>query len=131
MANNRRVREDGYVMLPGHVYEHRAVANAPADMQVDHIDGNRSNNDPANLRLCTHAQNLWNAGKKKHNTSGFKGVYFCKQTKKWRAEIRANRKCYKLGRFETPERAARAYDSAARILHGGFAKLNFESETKC
>ena len=46
--------------------------------QVDHIDGNRSNNLKTNLRVVSHAVNSRNIGKNKRNTSGTTGVSRCK-----------------------------------------------------
>lgn len=117
----------GYVKHGSQGYLHRTIMRAPKGSQVDHINGDRRDNRRCNLRVCTQAQNLWNNGKKAHNKSGFKGVYFCGQTQRWRAEIRVNKRCIKLGRFDTPELAAAAYDSAARLHHGQFARLNFPS----
>lgn len=43
-------------------YVHRLVASAfigsPVGMDVDHIDGNVSNNSLGNLRILTHAENM-------------------------------------------------------------------------
>lgn len=36
----------------------------PVGQCIDHIDGNRGNNRPENLRLCTRAQNNWNTHKR-------------------------------------------------------------------
>lgn len=118
------ISNHGYARV-GEQYLHRLVTGAGRGQIVDHINGNRLDCRRANLRVGTRAQNLWNRGKARHNTSGYKGVSFCKQTGRWRAEIRANRKCQKLGRFQTAEAAARAYDAAARRLHGEFVQVNF------
>lgn len=123
------VDKRGYVQLRAglhRLYLHRAVMNAAPHQIVDHIDNdNRLDCRKSNLRFATKSQNNFNRGKAKHNTSGFKGVSFCKDTGMWRAEITANRVKHKLGRFYTVEAAARAYDAAAPQYHGEFANLNF------
>lgn len=59
------------------------------------------------------------------NTSGYRGVSKCKSSGRWHAYISASRKRTFLGSFDTKEDAARAYDEAARELHGDRARLNF------
>lgn len=54
------IRQDGKVVCK---YLHRLVAlafvpNPENYPDVDHIDGNPSNNDASNLRWCTHKQNI-------------------------------------------------------------------------
>jgi hypothetical protein len=93
-------------------------------LKVDHIDGNKANNQRSNLRVCTHAQNLWNKPKSKKNTSGFKGVQKMKDCKNWRAIIRANGKTIHIGMFPTPEEAYAAYCKKAREIHGEFANVD-------
>jgi len=104
---------------------HRVVMDAPDNMLVDHIDGNGLNNCRSNLRVCTHSENMKNSQKHSNNTSGYKGVAWDEENKKWRAHIMVNRKHIQLGRFSTPEEAARVYDVAAKLYHGKFAKTNF------
>jgi hypothetical protein len=94
----------------------------PGRMHVDHIDGDASNNSWTNLRLATPAQNAANSKRQSNNTSGYKGVTFDSVNRKWRAEIRFNRKLKNLGRFDTPERAHEAYVDAAKALFGEFAR---------
>jgi hypothetical protein len=58
------------------------------------------------------------------NKSGFKGVSFCGQTGRWVAQIKTGHRRH-LGRFPTPETAARAYDEAAKAAWGSDCYLNF------
>lgn len=107
---------------------HRVILGIEDDRLGDHANLDRLDNRRSNLRIATRAQNGWNRQKRTDNTSGFKGVYFCRATKRWRAEIRANRVAHKLGRFDTPVQAALAYDRAAIRLHGEFARTSFRRE---
>jgi hypothetical protein len=61
---------------------------------------------------------------KKNNTSGFKGVTWDKSRSKWKAHIHIERKIKNLGRFDSPEEAAIAYNEAALKYFGEFAFLN-------
>jgi hypothetical protein len=92
---------------------------------VDHINGNGLDNRRANLREAEHRQNLMNQRRPRHNTSGFKGVTLNKRTGKWEAQILPQGRHIRLGSFEDPEEAARAYDAAALLHFGEFARLNF------
>ena len=91
---------------------------------VDHKNGNSFDNRRSNLRICTNSQNLMNRGAPKNNTSGFKGVSFDKKSKKWGAKIAKNYKQIALGFYEDKKDAAKAYNKAAKKLHGSFAYLN-------
>ena len=101
----------------------------PPGMVTDHIDRDRLNCQKHNLRIATHAQNVRNRSKPCHNTSGFMGVFFIKQRRKYTAKITSNGIHYHLGTFDNPEDAAYIYDIAAKILHGKFASLNFLDST--
>lgn len=103
---------------------HRIIMKAPKGTLVDHKNGNRLDCRKDNLRLCNEAGNARNAGKRKDNTSGFKGVTFHKDTGKWQAAIRAGGNPKYLGLFDTPEAAAKVYDTACVKHHGEFAKNN-------
>lgn len=88
-------------------------------LEVDHIDGNRSNNAIANLRLATRRQNQINKKMTKAPKSGYRGVR--KQDQKWRADIRIAGVRKYLGVFDTPELASAAYAKEAAKHHGEFA----------
>lgn len=94
----------------------------PKGFQIDHKNNIRDWNEIGNLRLGTGNNNQHNRWKNKNNTSGYKGVSF--DDGKWIAEITCKRIKYRLGRFETKEQAAIAYNNAAIKLHKEFAKLN-------
>lgn len=85
---------------------------------IDHINGDRADNRMANLRNGTQAQNLQNRrGPEAGNRSGFLGVEWHSQTKKWRARIRAKGVTKHIGLFATPEEAHEAYLREKRRRH--------------
>lgn len=94
--------------------------------QGDHRDGNSLNNRRENLRPASNAQNNANKVKLPGFSSRFKGVSWDRARNKWSAELTVNDVHYHLGRFESEESAAKAYDAAALIRCGEFAKLNFQ-----
>lgn len=97
--------------------------NTPTGVLTDHKNHNGLDNRKANLRNATHGQNQHNRSPE-GATSAFKGVCWNKRAKKWEVRICLNRRTIYLGRFVDEERAARAYDTAARQYHGEFAVIN-------
>jgi hypothetical protein len=89
-------------------------------MEVDHVNGDRSDNRRSNLRLCTAEENAHN----RRSKSKSKGVCLTKDGKRWRARIafRGHRKY--LGSFDTHEQASEAYKRAALELHGEFSNYS-------
>ena len=100
------------------------VSNPSEKRCVDHIDGNRGNNNWENLRYATHAENNRNMKKHIDGSSVFKGVSLDIQRKKWIATILVARKQIFLGRFESEREAAESYNAAALEHFGDYAKLN-------
>lgn len=91
--------------------------------EIDHKDGDSSNNKISNLREASRAENARNVSLCSANTSGFKGVSWHKRRAKWTAQIGFNKKQIHLGVFDRAEDAAAAYKNAASKLHGAFARL--------
>jgi len=89
----------------------------------DHIDGNTLNNTKQNLQVITSSQNQMKKKLPKHNTSGYRGVYFHKQMNKWKAQIGKEVRIH-IGFYSTKEEAALAYNEKAKELFGRFAVLN-------
>ncbi len=107
---------------------HRVVVHAKSGDHVDHVNGNGLDNRRSNLRVATYRQNAENQGRRKGNTSGFKGVSRDARNPNmpWVARLRSgNGRRIHVGSYASPEDAARAYDRAAAIHHGPFARLNF------
>lgn len=108
---------------------HRLIAQPPDGMVVDHINGDTLDNRRENLRVCTSAENIRNAGiGRRSKTSRFKGVHLDKGL--WVASAMFNYKKRIIGRFADEEEAAKAYDAFARECFGEFARLNFPEATK-
>ena len=94
--------------------------------QVDHINGNQSDNRIANLRAATNAENSRNYSKPSGASSVYRGVFWVKRDKVWAARISAGKLGkISLGNFKNERQAAEAYDAAAIKYHGEFATLNF------
>jgi hypothetical protein len=90
--------------------------------QIDHINGDKSDNRWRNLREATNSQNNANQGLRRSNRTGFKGVSFARNGKPY-AQIRANGQTRYLGSFDTAEEASAAYEKAAKEAFGEFARV--------
>ncbi len=122
-----RVYADARIKLPDGSKKtfrmHRVIMNAAPHETVDHRDGDGLNNRRENLRICTATENKRN--RRVSSWRRFKGVSFVPGCGRPRASICFNKKQIRLGRFDTEEEAAIAYDSAARHYFGEFALCNF------
>jgi hypothetical protein len=78
--------------------------------ELDHINGIRDDNRICNLRSVTSQQNQW-------NRITAKGYYWNKKNKKWRAQIKLDKKVIHLGYFITEEEARTAYLQAKEKYH--------------
>ena len=59
------------------------VGNIHSDLCIDHLDGDRKNNNIANLRVISHAENRKNVGMSSRNKSGRTGVRYRPDRKCW------------------------------------------------
>lgn len=88
----------------------------PAD--IDHINGNRSDNRISNLRVVTTFHN----SQMKHkvlSSTGYMGVSWHKRDKKYQAAIKTKGKTIHLGYFDNPISASEAYQAKKREIDEG------------
>mgnify|MGYP001558742858 CR=1 FL=1 len=102
---------------------HRFINKTPSGKDTDHINGDRLDNRRVNLRTCTRAENMWNSGRHKDNTSGYKGVSWWKTGGYWQAQISINSQKIHLGFFKSKMDAVKVYDKAVRKYHKEYAKV--------
>lgn len=115
---------DGYLngaVLGVAVKAHRVAwalaTGAWPDADIDHVDGDRSNNRISNLREADRGLNCQNRKARRGSTSGYLGVSLRKKTGKWLAQIGVEGKHMHLGYFDTEEQAFAAYCKAKADLH--------------
>jgi hypothetical protein len=103
-----------------HCFAHRAAwaieTGAWPEGDIDHIDGNKTNNAFTNLRDVTKSENQRNTRRPKNNTSGVIGVTWDRQAGKWKAQlgIKGGKSIGVYARFED----AVAARKAAELAHG-------------
>ena len=85
--------------------------------QVDHINRNRADDRPSNLREVTHHQNMWN------RTPKARGLPMGVTAKggRFTARIMCRRQLHRLRMFATADEAASAYQEKRKELYGEYA----------
>lgn len=92
----------------------------PYPFQIDHIDGDPSNDRITNLRLATASENRANSRVLRTTRTGVRGVY--PHDGGYQVSIKHNKKMIYIGWFKDIEAADQAFKSAAADFHGPFAK---------
>lgn len=87
-----------------HISAHRLVFfienGYVPDGEIDHINMIKDDNRIQNLRVVTTSINQRNVPMKSNNSSGFSGVYWKSNSKKWCAQVGVNNKKYYLGLYD-------------------------------
>lgn len=92
-------------------------------LQVDHIDGNKSNNRLDNLQLLSCRENITKHRLTTNKTSKYTGVGWYKRNECWTSQISINGKSHYLGRFDTELEAHTAYKNALSEIKNNNIKL--------
>lgn len=84
---------------------HRVIMNTPDNLEPDHIDRNKLNNQKSNLRNVTRSKNSQNHSIQSNNKSGIKGVSWYTSRNIWRVTIKINGVQKHVGYFKTLKEA--------------------------
>jgi hypothetical protein len=90
--------------------------------ELDHANGDRSDNRIENLRIANYSENACNKARQKNNKSGVAGVSFHPGSGKWRARINKDGKKVFDGLFDTVEEAAGVLNYWLTKIHGPFRR---------
>ena len=88
---------------------------------IDHIDGNKLNNNIGNLRLATRSQNMHNRSHQKNNKLGVKNVRWHKKSGTYQVRVNKNNRSYHIGYYKNLGDADEAAKKARKEIHGEFS----------
>jgi hypothetical protein len=119
------LNSDGYARIsiddrlyPAHRLAWLLTKGTWPQQQIDHADGQRSNNALANLREVSAGANQQNLAKRRRPASSkYLGVSWNKAAGRWIAQICLNGKQHYLGSFASEQDAYAAYLAAKSQLH--------------
>jgi hypothetical protein len=97
--NNKRKTIRIHKLVSQYFLNH--IGDGTMKLVIDHIDNDKSNNRVDNLQIVTNRQNSSKTLKRKigKTSSQYVGVTWCKNNKKWIAQIQINKKRNHLGCF--------------------------------
>lgn len=115
---------DGYksILINGKIYRAHRLAwlytyDFFPELMLDHVNGDRSDNRIANLRMCGYSNNQENRSLSGSGAIKYLGVYFDKRRKKFISQITSQGVTKHLGSFATALEAHEAYLIAKKALH--------------
>lgn len=117
-------RPNGYVRINFNgslYYAHRLawlfVHDRWPSNEIDHIDGDPSNNRIENLREATRAENCQNVKASAKSASQLLGAHYDSISERWLSQIAIDGRNIALGFFNSAEEAHTAYKTAKRKYH--------------
>jgi hypothetical protein len=108
------------------VLMHRFILGLPSYRDgniADHINGNRLDNRRSNLRITTHSVNCQNAKRRSDNTSGYRGIAWSQQHRKWRVRFQKDGKGIEVGCFNDLADAILARDAAIKDEYNYYVRF--------
>lgn len=111
------IQVDGKLFLVHRLAWIISNGNIQDNLNIDHINRNRSDNRLSNLRLVTSSENHHNRKPNLVTASNIQGVYWDSANKKWRAHIYLNKKEISLGYFDNLDNARIARENAKLTYH--------------
>jgi len=108
-----------------HYREHRIIFmmhHGFLPKEVDHIDGDKLNNNIENLRACSSSENSINKKLDCRNKLKIKNVSFYKQLQKYKVQLCVKGKDIHIGYFDDVNEAATAAHQAREKYFGSFAR---------
>lgn len=100
------------IKIRAHIVVYALYHNKWPEQTIDHIDGDRLNNRPINLRDVKHSHNIQNQTKPlPNNKLGVRGVVKT-PSGRYTSQMRAEKVIYNLGTYDSVEEAKQAYLSA-------------------
>lgn len=109
------VDHNGYVVLGvnGRQYKAHQLAilhclGEMPDYDTDHVNGIKTDNRIKNLRSVSHKENTRNAKTRHDNGSGFPGVMWRGDARKWRVRIKGGSKRVNIGHYDKLSDAVKA-----------------------
>lgn len=131
---------DGYVII--HIADKQYQAHRLAwlymygrlpENPLDHINQIKNDNRICNLREVSLQENAKNCARNRNNTSGFNGVMWVKQSKKWAARITVKGVVISLGEYKDKEKAIRRREFADVLYgyHPNHGKTKLADQSAC
>ena len=124
LSNNKLIKCHRVHRLVAHAF----IENPDNKTCVDHIDRNSFNNKFDNLRWVSHSENRMNSKKRSNNVSTCTGVFFDKNSRKWRVQITVNGIKKHVGLYKDLNEAIKSRKEQENIHFGEFQAFQTEMD---
>ncbi len=115
VSDQRKHKRGKYIRL------HRFILQPNKNELIDHKNRNPLDNRKCNLRIADKSTNAMNREAQSNSSTGYKGITWDKQKKRWRTYASKKGKQYHLGFYKTIDEAIEGYNSRIEDIHGEWA----------